>query len=112
MALIFLLFMCVDLAFPPPCAEASERVSVSSVLVVGVVTDVPNLALANDFHSSALPEETCRDEDCCFWCAHLLPLVTLTEISVFDAQTASCIVLDREVLSPPLQGPYHPPRSV
>jgi len=34
MALFFLLFVCLDIAFPPPCAEASENLSASSSVVV------------------------------------------------------------------------------
>jgi hypothetical protein len=108
-AFLFLLFMCADIAFPPPCARASERSAVNSAPLVEVLA-VSNSAPVNECRSSPSPEETCRDEDCCFGCAHLLPAVALSDLGFFDAQTVSPFFVNRQVLSPPLQGPYHPPR--
>jgi hypothetical protein len=115
MALFLLLFVCLDIAVPPPCAEASKSLSASSDLLITVVIDRPSsdrAVAANDCHSSPSPEETCRDEDCCFGCAHLLPHMPLSNMTAFDAKSASWIVADQQVASSPVQGPYHPPRFI
>jgi hypothetical protein len=115
MALFVLLFVCLDIAFPPPCAAVLESLSASKDVFVTVVIDstsVEQAAAIKDSDSSPSPGETCRDEDCCFRCAHLLPHMPASNMITFDAQSVSWIVADHHLPSPALRGPYHPPRSI
>jgi len=93
LALFFLLFICSDIAFPPPCGKASEMFIRECQVDGSSVGAVSSLAPASECHSKSSPEETCRDEDCCFGCAHLLLAVALSDLGFFDAQTASPFLL-------------------
>ena len=115
MALFFLLFTFADIAFPPPCSEATECVATSSVISTPEAnhhkTVNPGALVADDdFGSDRLPDQQCGDEDCCFGCAHMLSIAAITGVVVVDLRSPGTIPSDAFVPTPPLRLTDHPPR--
>lgn len=112
MAFFFILFTLADVSFLAPCSELNEsRIGASQHLVQQVsVADHPEAVKTNDSSSDESPDKSCCDEDCCFFCAHVLSAVGVTQLRVVDAKPAFVMTADKFVPEPPLRSPYHPPR--
>lgn len=114
MAVFFLLFTFVDVAFPPPCSETDDVLSaahqVSDQGISADVADHSEAVGANDSRSDQSPERGCCDEDCCFGCAHVLSAIAVTEVAVLDMKSPSVLTADQFMPEPPLRSTYHPPR--
>jgi hypothetical protein len=66
----------------------------------------------NDSRSDRSPESECRDEDCCFGCAHVLSSAAVSAVAVFDMKSIFVGAAQQFIPEPPLRTTYHPPRFV
>jgi len=115
MALFFLFFTFADIAFPPPCSEATECAAASSTASAprkNYDKTVNALALVanDDLCPSRSPDQQCGDEDCCFGCAHMLSISVITGAVVFDLRSQGAIPSALFVPAPPIRLTDHPPR--
>ena len=106
-AVFFLLFTAADLTVPQFCREEvgiGKFAQVSSFDIVGSAFKSP------ESREAPPSEPTHSDEDCFCCCSHVLPGTATSSPSGLQATSyfASLKIID--VVSPPLQGPYHPPR--
>ena len=110
-AILFLLHTGADLTIPGFCAEEmgfpkfSQTASSTGLL--------PNNAFAvtpSESRQDPPPDRPHPDEDCFCCCTHVLPghFTAPVEVAEFTSLVAVLRLID--VASPPLKGPYHPPR--
>lgn len=110
-AILFLVYTAADLTVPQFCAEemgiprfaeasASSNTQRNAAIATG----------ASDSRQDPTPEPTHSDEDCFCCCAHVLPGRAPALVSVSELNSVFATVKIIDVVSPPLQGPYHPPR--
>jgi hypothetical protein len=111
---LFLLFTLVDIASPPACCENAELLSAAgdnySRLDAGAVDQDTSIPISNQSGSDDSPVNNCCDEDCCLFCAHMLPAKVLATEFVLDLNSPSPALNETLILSPLLDAPYHPPR--
>jgi hypothetical protein len=114
LAVLFLLFTFVDIASPPACCENAELLGAAREdysRSVGEVRDhdevIPISSRSGSEHS---PDKNCCDEDCCLFCAHMLPVKALGAELVLDLNPSSVVFNDAPIPSPSLDTTYHPPR--
>ena len=119
-ALFFLLFTGVDLAFPQLCegeefAELPSAAQFPSFVAPGA-DGITDEALVVSFKEDSRPDQprdgAPHEEDCFCCCAHVLLGLSIT--TEFHSAPVT-VAFDRrrsEPLSPPLQSPYRPPRTV
>lgn len=116
-ALLFLVYTGADLALPQYVCSGeefanlsfqtrkaptpAERINASSNLVSDI---------ARDSHDSEAPEQEPCEEDCFCCCSHILPGLNLAQFGNSDIRTPRLVAQDDQLLSPPLQSTYHPPR--
>ena len=114
-AVLFLLFTFTDILFPPPCSETLECLAVTGRVLMSSTTDAEDfnaetVVAGKDSDSRQLPDQNCRDEDCCFGCAHILSSVSVTGVTVFDMRSMFTSTVHQFMPEPPLGTTYHPPR--
>lgn len=113
-AILFLVYTGADLTVPEFCREEMgipKFVSSSSSTDTGI-----GEAYATDTSESRqqdLPSEpTHSDEDCFCCCTHVLPGHAPAPVGIAELGSLFAGLNTLDVASPPLQGPYHPPRFV
>jgi hypothetical protein len=114
LAVLFLLFMLVDILSPPACCEKAELFSATrdnySRLVAGAGDEASSVALSSQSGTEQSPHKNCCDEDCCLLCAHMLPVKTPGAEFVLELNFSSLVLNETLVRSPSLDATYHPPR--
>jgi hypothetical protein len=114
LAVLFLLFMLVDIASPPACCENAELVSAarsnSAHLVAAAADQVASTPTSSQSGSEQAPDRNCCDEDCCLFCAHMLPANALATEFSLALKTTSFTLNESLIPSPLLDATYHPPR--
>lgn len=115
-AIFFVLFVFVDLAFPQLCREAvgggAGRIP-ALARAAGQEPDTSYRAAANDFEDSReqrQPEQTPHEEDCFGCCGHVLPGAEFPGLVVAEMVSLPAPPVDTRVPTPSLRNPYHPPR--
>ena len=114
LALLFLLFTLVDIAFPPACCENAEVLSAArgnaAQMGTGTADQETIRPTSSQSGSKQSPDKNCCDEDCCLFCAHMLPAKAVATEFVLDLNSASLILNEPLIPSPSLDATYHPPR--
>jgi hypothetical protein len=107
LAVLFLLFTLVDIASPPACCENAELLSPARGNSAQLIAGAP---ISSKSGSEQSPDKGCSDEDCCFFCAHMLPLKVLATEFVLDLNSPSLVLNQTLIPSSSLGATYHPPR--
>jgi len=114
LAVLFLLFMLVDIASPPACCENAELLSAArdnySRSVAEARDQDKTIPISSQSGSEQSPDKDCCDEDCCLFCAHMLPVKTLGAELALDLNSPSVGLNEAFIPSPSLDAAYHPPR--
>lgn len=118
-ALFFVLFAFVDLAFPELCGEGVQRFAGETHALapadggagdtIQLITAVNGVA-SNDSHRDQSPDQKPHAEDCFGCCGHVLPHLNLLKVSAPTSVPLQFTSARDDLPSPPLQSPYHPPR--
>jgi hypothetical protein len=114
LAVLFLLFTLIDIASPPACCENAELLSAARDNYSRLVAEAPNqdtsIPISSESGSEQSPDKNCCDEDCCLFCAHMLPVKALGGEFVLDLNSSSLALNQAFIPSPSLDATYHPPR--
>jgi hypothetical protein len=114
LAVFFLLFTLIDIASPPACCENAERLSAArdnySWSIAEARDQVKTIPVSSESGSEQPPDKNCCDEDCCLFCAHMLPVKTLGTELVLNLNSPSVVLNEAPIPSPLLDATYHPPR--
>jgi hypothetical protein len=114
LAVLFLLFTLIDIASPPTCCENAELLSAvreNYSRSVGQARDQDKtIPISSQSRSEQSPDKSCCDEDCCLFCAHMLPVKELGAELVLDLNSPSVVFTVASIPSPSLDTAYHPPR--
>jgi len=114
LAVVFLLFMLIDIASPPVCCENAELLSAArdnySWAIAEARDQAKTIPVSSESGSEQSPDKSCCDEDCCLFCAHMLPVKTLGTELVLDLNSPSVVLKEGPIPSPSVDAIYHPPR--
>ena len=114
LAVLFLLFMLVDIASLPACCENAELLSAArdnhSRLVAAAPNQDTSIPISSRSGSEQSPDKNCCDEDCCLFCAHMLPVKALGAEFVLNLNSSSLVLNEALIPSPSLDATYHPTR--
>jgi hypothetical protein len=114
LAVLFLFFTLIDISSPPACCENAELLSAARDNYSRLVAEAPNqdtsIPISSESGSEQSPDKNCCDEDCCLFCAHMLPVKALGGEFVLDLNSSSLALNDTLIPSPSLDATYHPPR--
>ena len=114
LAVLSLLFMLVDIASPPTCCENAELLSAARDNHSRLVAEAPNqdtsIPISSKSGSEQSPDKSCCDEDCCLFCAHMLPVKVLGAEFALNLNSSSLALNEGLIPSPSLDATYHPPR--
>lgn len=114
LAVLFLLFTLIDIASPPACCVNAELLSAARDNYSRLVAEAPNqhtsILISSESGSEQSPDKNCCDEDCCLFCAHMLPVKALGAEFVLNLNSSSPALNEALIPSPSLDATYHPPR--
>jgi hypothetical protein len=114
LAVLFLFFTLIDIASPPACCENAELLSAARDNYSRSVAEARDrdkvIPISSQSESEQSPDKNCCDEDCCLFCAHMLPVKALGAELVLDLNSPSVIFNEAPIPSPSLDNTYHPPR--
>ncbi len=110
-AILLLVYTGADLTVPQFC---SEEMGLRKFAEASASTDIRTEAAfatgASESTQDPPSERTHSDEDCFCCCAHVLPGHATAMVAVPELNSGFPALKKIDVASPPLQGPYHPPR--
>ena len=114
-AILFLLYTAVDLAYPQICAEENLSVAASHVSVLSAgqsnFTKSIRSFSADDGSQRNLPEDKEQaDEDCFCCCAHIVPGVVFVAPEVVEPKQVFAVPVESSIPQDEFEPPYHPPR--
>ncbi len=118
-AVFFVLFAVADIIFPEYCREASAKTSVESREFMTVAyssgmddsTRPITAAFVSGHNRQDQPDRNTPHEGDCFGCcAHVLPGVSFTKVSIPEIKLPSPILETPALPTSPLQSLFHPPR--
>ena len=114
LAVLFLLFTLIDIASPPACCENAELLSAARDNYSRSVAEARDqdkvIPITSKSGSEQSPDRNCCDEDCCLFCAHMLPVKARGAEFVLNLNSSSLAVNEALIPSPSLDATYHPPR--
>ena len=114
LAILFLFFTLISIASPPACCENAELLSAARDNYSRLVAEAPNqdtrIPISSESGSEQSPDKNCCDEDCCLFCAHMLPVKALGTEFVLNLNSSSLAFNEALIPSPSLDATYHPPR--
>jgi hypothetical protein len=114
LAVLFLLFMLVDIASPPACCENAEMLSAARDYYPRPVAEARNqdktIPISSESGSEQSPDKNCCDEDCCLFCAHMLTVKARGAEFVPDRNSPLAVLNEAPISSPLVDAIYHPPR--
>ncbi len=109
-AILFLVYTGADLTLPEFCGEEMgirgfvQAKSTDTGSVAAFATD------SSEPMQDPPSEPTHSDEDCFCCCIHVLPGHAIAPVGISELSSGFAALKLIDVASPPLQGPYHPPR--
>jgi len=110
-AILFLVYTGADLTVPQFCGgEMGIRRFVQAASSTGVGSEAASSTDAGESRQDSPSEPTHSDEDCFCCCTHVLPGRAIAPIAVPLVDSVFAGPKKIDLASPPLQGPYHPPR--
>jgi hypothetical protein len=116
-AVFFVLFVFVDLAFPQLCQEAADGIPGrihATAQAAGREPDATDRAGAvqnsEDSRDGQHPEQAPHEEDCFGCCGHVLPGTEFPGLKVVEIVSLPTPPVYTQVPTPSLRNPYHPPR--
>lgn len=108
-AILFLVYTGADLTVPEFCGEemglrgfVEAKSDIESVAAFATDSSEPR--------QDPPSEPTHSDEDCFCCCTHVLPGYATAPVAVSELNSVFAALRIIDVASPPLRGPYHPPR--
>ncbi len=115
-AFFFLLFTAVDLTVSEFCREEIGGLSMASAFQEFSETErsakfISAIQTPDDSQNS-LPSDQPIYEDCFCCCAHVVPGLVHRSAAIAYGSSYSQVPTDLPLPSPPLRGPFHPPRLV
>ena len=114
LAVLFLLFTLIDIASPPACCENAELLSAARDNYSRSVAEARDqdkvIPITSQSGSEQSQDRNCCDEDCCLFCAHMLPVNALGAELVLDLNPPSVVFNEAPIPSPSLDTTYEPPR--
>ncbi len=109
-AILFLVYTGADLTVPQFCGEEMGIPKFAEASAsTGIRTDAAFATDLSESRQDPLPERT-HTEDCFCCCAHVLPGHATAPVAVPELNSRIRALPRIDLTSPPLQGPYHPPR--
>lgn len=115
-AVFFVLFVFVDLAFPQLCQEAVDGITGrihAPAQTAGQGPDASYRTAVTDSEDSRerqQPEQAPHEEDCFGCCGHVLPGTEFPGLVVAEIVSLPAPPVDTQVPTASLRNPYHPPR--
>jgi hypothetical protein len=110
-AILFLVYTGADLTVPQFCGEEMGIPKFAEASAsTGIRTDAAFATDASESRQDPPSERTHSDEDCFCCCTHVLPGHTTAPVAVPELNSSFRALKKIDAASPPLQGPYHPPR--
>ncbi len=110
-AILFLVYTGADLTVPGFCAEEMGMPKFAQTpSSTGVFSDNAFVAGAGESRQDPPSEPRHSDEDCFCCCTHVLPGDATAPVDVPELTSLFAPLGIIDVASPPLKGPYHPPR--
>ena len=110
-AIMFLVYTGADLTVPEFCGEEMGIPRFAQTASsTGVRSEAAFATDASESRQDLPPEPTHSDEDCFCCCTHVLPGHATAPVDVPELTSLFAPLRIIDVASPPLQGPYHPPR--
>ena len=109
-AILFLTYTGADLTVPEFCSEEMGIQRVRQVTASADTSAAVLVAGPTESRRDPPSEPTHSGEDCFCCCTHVLPGYATATAAVPDLYSAFAALRIIDVASPPLQGPYHPPR--
>lgn len=113
-AIFFVLFAFADIFFPEYCRESVDRLPVGSSALLSAEGQALDL-LATDTTSDDSRREQPSDQvphegDCLGCCGHVLPNMDFVRVTIPEIKSPPIPLKSVPLLSPPLRGPFRPPR--
>lgn len=113
-AIFFVLFVVFDIATPQLCAETFSLHSGGAQSFAGGISDgVTDLPVAdagsNDSRQPEPSDPVPHEGDCLGCCPHVLSATSL-KVDVLEITSLQVQMTNDQVLTPPLQRLFHPPR--
>lgn len=109
-AILFLVHTGADLTVPEFCGEEMGIPG----FVQAQSTDIDSVAAfvtaSREPKQDEPTQPTHSDEDCFCCCTHVLPGHATAPVGTAELSSAFAALKMTDLASPPLQGPYHPPR--
>ena len=110
-AMLFLVYTGADLTVPEFCGEEMGiRKFVQAKSYTGFRSNAAIATDASESRQDPPSEPAHSDEDCFCCCTHVLPGYATAPVALPDLNSVFAALRIIDVASPPLQGPYHPPR--
>ncbi len=116
LAIFFLIFTGVDLAFPQFCNEEAgipfveSRAEVRQTIRSSEASATATAITSPDTSSPEQQSPETHDEHCFCCCAHILPSPIILSVAVSDLSSPASTLEKASVKSPSLRGTFHPPR--
>ena len=116
-AVFFVVFVFVDLAFPQLCREAVGSPPVSVHAPVSADSRAPGsseraaaVTDSEDSRGGQQPDQAPHEEDCLGCCGHVLPGSDFPGFGAAEIVSLPTPAADDGTPTPSLRNPYHPPR--
>lgn len=110
-AILFLVYTGADLTVPEFCAEEIGIPKFAQTASsTGARSNDAFAADASESRQDPPSEPAHSDEDCFCCCTHVLPGHATAPVDVPEFTSLFAALRINDVASPPLKGPYHPPR--
>ena len=112
-AILFLLYTGAEMTAPQYCNEALSLPK-SSALAFDASPSLSAKTASESHSDKDQPSERTPsgDEDCFCCCAHVIPGTAVALNSAPELNVTAGDLQQSGLSSPPLQSPYHPPRSI
>ncbi len=110
-AILFLVYTAADLTVPEFCDEEMGFPRFAQTASsTGLRSEAAFASDASESRQDLPSEPTHSDEDCFCCCTHVLPghVAASVDVPEFTSLFTALRIID--LASPPLKGPYHPPR--
>jgi hypothetical protein len=111
LVVFLLVFTLLDLAYRMPCCMEETDIDggTSSLVASAIPYDVSSSIFASDYSQTERHSKSDVAGEGCFCCAHVLP-GTIPTVSPLAVNVLVTDLKDNSILSPPSNGPFHPPR--
>lgn len=115
LAILFLVYTGLDITVPQLCCGEFSYPGIIQVSAASDLSDYaktfPAIDAAKNSSGDPTSGEQPQDEDCFCCCTHVLPGRAIAVIATPELKAPFASLQKISLASPPLQSPYHPPRS-